>query len=195
MTTRSARGCWPAAGTAPARTAPGPPPGGRGAATGSRGAARPPSRRRRRGCRRHARRRAAARGPRTLETLVRYRGSVLAELFRALAALKLLQAQSRELPESDPPDAGPALLPPPRATTKRTRKSTLPSKLRLAPQSGSRSMTTWWREGRPMTAPQRVATRPSSTTTPKPNVGTSSAGGCPVLRHAVQELLVQSLCL
>jgi hypothetical protein len=34
-------------------------------------------------------------GPRTLETLVRYRGSVLAELFRALAALKLLQAQAR----------------------------------------------------------------------------------------------------
>jgi hypothetical protein len=31
-------------------------------------------------------------GPRTLETLVRYRGSVLAELFRSLAALKALQA-------------------------------------------------------------------------------------------------------
>ena len=37
-------------------------------------------------------------GPRALETLVRYRGSVLAELFRALAALKLLQAESREFP-------------------------------------------------------------------------------------------------
>jgi hypothetical protein len=31
-------------------------------------------------------------GPRALATLVRYRGSVLAELFRSLAALKLLQA-------------------------------------------------------------------------------------------------------
>jgi hypothetical protein len=62
-------------------------------------------------------------GPRALETLVRYRGSVLAELFRALAALKLLQTQAREFPESDPPDAAPALLPPPRATTKQTRKA------------------------------------------------------------------------
>ena len=61
-------------------------------------------------------------GPRALDTLVRYRGSVLTELFRALAALKLLQAQARELPESAPPDAAPALLPPPRATTKRTRE-------------------------------------------------------------------------
>jgi hypothetical protein len=63
-------------------------------------------------------------GPRALETLVRYRGSVLAELFRALAALKLLQAETREFPESDPPDAAPALLPPARATTKRTREAT-----------------------------------------------------------------------
>jgi hypothetical protein len=39
-------------------------------------------------------------GPRTLDTLVRYRGSVLAELLRALAALKLLQAEAREFPES-----------------------------------------------------------------------------------------------
>ena len=59
-------------------------------------------------------------GPRALETLVRYRGSVLAELFRALAALKALRADARELPERDQPDA-PALLPPPRAATKRTR--------------------------------------------------------------------------
>jgi hypothetical protein len=33
-------------------------------------------------------------GPRALATLVRYRGSVLAELFRSLAALKLLQAEA-----------------------------------------------------------------------------------------------------
>jgi hypothetical protein len=31
-------------------------------------------------------------GPRAPETLLRYRGSVLAELFRSLATLKLLQA-------------------------------------------------------------------------------------------------------
>ena len=61
-------------------------------------------------------------GPRALETLVRYRGSVLAELFRALAAFKALQADARELPERHAPDA-PALLPPPRATTRRTRES------------------------------------------------------------------------
>ena len=60
-------------------------------------------------------------GPRALETLVRYRGSVLTELFRTLAALKLLQADAREVPERDAPDAAPAILPPPRATTKRTR--------------------------------------------------------------------------
>ena len=61
-------------------------------------------------------------GPRALETLVRYRGSVLAELFRALAALKVLQADARELPERTAPDAAPTILPPPRATTKRTRE-------------------------------------------------------------------------
>ena len=70
----------------------------------------------------------------------RYRGSVLAELarrsaptlvvgagsqVRALAALKLLQADARELPERPAPDAAPAILPPSRATTKRTRESTL----------------------------------------------------------------------
>jgi hypothetical protein len=68
-------------------------------------------------------------GPRALETLVRYRGSVLAELFRALAALKLLQAESREFPESTAPDAAPAILPPPRATTERTRESRLDQSL------------------------------------------------------------------
>jgi hypothetical protein len=70
----------------------------------------------------------------------RYRGSVLAELarrsaptlvvgagsqVRALAALKVLQADARELPGRTAPDAAPALLPPPRATTERTRESTL----------------------------------------------------------------------
>ena len=34
-------------------------------------------------------------GPRALQTLIRYRGSVLAELFRALAALETLRAQRR----------------------------------------------------------------------------------------------------
>jgi hypothetical protein len=52
-------------------------------------------------------------GPRALETLVRYRGAVLAELFRALAALKALQADAREVPEHRTP-AAPAILPPPR---------------------------------------------------------------------------------
>ncbi len=41
---------------------------------------------------------------------------------RALVALKLLQTQARELPERAAPDAPPALLPPPRATTKQTRE-------------------------------------------------------------------------
>jgi hypothetical protein len=45
------------------------------------------------------------RGPRALDTLVRYRGSVLAELFRSLAALEALRRQAREVP-----GAGPALL-------------------------------------------------------------------------------------
>jgi hypothetical protein len=53
---------------------------------------------------------------------VRYRGSVLAELFRTLAALKVLQADARESPESTAPQAAPAILPPPRAATKRTRE-------------------------------------------------------------------------
>jgi hypothetical protein len=40
---------------------------------------------------------AGERGVRTLDTLVRYRGSALAELFRSLAALKALQAE-RSMP-------------------------------------------------------------------------------------------------
>jgi hypothetical protein len=64
-------------------------------------------------------------GPRALETLVRYRGSVLAELFRALAAFRRLQADARALPERAAPATAPAILPPPRATTKRTREGGL----------------------------------------------------------------------
>ncbi len=54
-------------------------------------------------------------GPRAFATLVRYRGSVLAELFRSLAALKLLQSEARD---PSGPDRG--LLPSPPATAKRT---------------------------------------------------------------------------
>jgi hypothetical protein len=53
-------------------------------------------------------------GARALDTLLRYRGSVQAELFRALAALKALQAEAAAAP------APVASLPPPAATTKRT---------------------------------------------------------------------------
>jgi hypothetical protein len=56
-------------------------------------------------------------GPRALETLVRYRGSVLAELFRGLGALKVLQAQNQNA------DAGRALLPSTAPETKQTRES------------------------------------------------------------------------
>jgi hypothetical protein len=44
-------------------------------------------------------------GPRAFETLVRYRGSVLAELFRALGALKVLQAEAAGLAAADLPHA------------------------------------------------------------------------------------------
>ena len=54
-------------------------------------------------------------GARALDTLLRYRGSVQAELFRALAALKALQAEA-----ADSMAAAVANLPPPAATTKRT---------------------------------------------------------------------------
>ena len=37
-------------------------------------------------------------GPRALDTMVRYRGAVLAELFRSLAALEALRAQARGIP-------------------------------------------------------------------------------------------------
>jgi hypothetical protein len=54
-------------------------------------------------------------GPRALDTLLRYRGSVHAELFRALGALKALQAEQRERAG---PGAAELLLPP---SAKRTR--------------------------------------------------------------------------
>jgi hypothetical protein len=58
-------------------------------------------------------------GPRVLQTLVRYRGSVLAELFRALAALEARQARARI------PGAGPSTLDSTCAETKRIRKKAL----------------------------------------------------------------------
>ena len=52
-------------------------------------------------------------GPRALETLVRYRGAVLAELFRSLGALKALQADART-PVALPAIGREALSPPAR---------------------------------------------------------------------------------
>jgi hypothetical protein len=57
-------------------------------------------------------------GPRALDTLVRYRGGGLAELFRSLAALQALRAQAREVP-----DAAPALLEFTGPRTKRIRET------------------------------------------------------------------------
>jgi hypothetical protein len=62
-------------------------------------------------------------GPRALETLVRYRGSVLAELFRTLGALKLLQAGAQDGHAAALPDAGPAAAPSITTKTKQTRES------------------------------------------------------------------------
>jgi hypothetical protein len=45
-------------------------------------------------------------GPRTLETLVRYRGGALAELFRALGALRTLRAETPGLLEAGPQQPG-----------------------------------------------------------------------------------------
>jgi hypothetical protein len=56
-------------------------------------------------------------GPRALETLLRYRGSVLAEMFRSLAALKALQAEAASLVDITLE----ALAPP--ATTERTQET------------------------------------------------------------------------
>jgi hypothetical protein len=62
-------------------------------------------------------------GPRALQTLVRYRGSALAELFRALGALRVLQADAGPEPDrrSDTcaAERSPIILPP--APTERTR--------------------------------------------------------------------------
>jgi hypothetical protein len=52
-------------------------------------------------------------GPRALDILARYRGSILAELFRSLAALEARQARAQS------PTAAPGLLDPRRAETKR----------------------------------------------------------------------------
>jgi hypothetical protein len=67
-------------------------------------------------------------GPRALETLVRYRGSVLAELFRALGALRLLQAQAPELPRALPQrdTVAPAAAPRHDQTNPRSRGETIP---------------------------------------------------------------------
>ncbi|MGH6921874.1 MAG: hypothetical protein ACREJ0_29755, partial [Geminicoccaceae bacterium] len=67
-------------------------------------------------------------GPRALETLVRYRGSVFAELFRALAALETRQARAQMVPS-----AGPVMLDLTCAETKRIRKKALKQR------SGSRT--------------------------------------------------------
>ena len=53
-------------------------------------------------------------GPRALETLVRYRGSVLAELFRGLGALRALQAEAAGLLAADLPQPARAALAAPR---------------------------------------------------------------------------------
>ena len=53
-------------------------------------------------------------GPRALDTLLRYRGSAQAELFRTLAALKTLQSEAR------PPEPGATILAPVVRDTKRT---------------------------------------------------------------------------
>jgi hypothetical protein len=63
-------------------------------------------------------------GPRALETLLRYRGSVFVELLRSLAALKLLQAGDGSQPH--PPATLPHGLPASSIVpaTKRTREDT-----------------------------------------------------------------------
>jgi len=70
-------------------------------------------------------------GPRALETLLRYRGTVQAELFRSLGALRLLQAEAHAMaragaagigPRTGLPSPSDAASPPP--ATKRTRETT-----------------------------------------------------------------------
>jgi hypothetical protein len=58
-------------------------------------------------------------GPRALDTMVRYRGAVLAELFRSLAVLEALRAQPRAVPGAAP------LLESTSARTKRIRESAM----------------------------------------------------------------------
>jgi hypothetical protein len=70
-------------------------------------------------------------GPRALATLVRYRGSVLAELFRSLAALKLLQGEACSLSGT-----GRAIRELPAALgTERTRETALKQEVDLQHQS------------------------------------------------------------
>jgi hypothetical protein len=52
-------------------------------------------------------------GPRAFDTLLRYRGTTLAELWRALRTLKALQAESRECAEGRAEASAPRLLPEP----------------------------------------------------------------------------------
>ena len=68
-------------------------------------------------------------GPRALATLLRYRGSVLAELFRSLAALKRLQAEARQ-----PSGLGRARRGLAPAVTERTRESAAEQRLGLQPR-------------------------------------------------------------
>jgi hypothetical protein len=56
-----------------------------------------------------------ANGPRAIETLLRYRGSAYAELFRALGALKALQAEAAAGPGRDIPPLAPPAREPARA--------------------------------------------------------------------------------
>ncbi len=69
-------------------------------------------------------------GPRAFQPVVRYRGSVLAELFRSLAALKLLQAGTRQ--RSEPPRLAGASN---RAATERTRETAAKHRLVALPQA------------------------------------------------------------
>jgi hypothetical protein len=64
-------------------------------------------------------------GPRALQTLVRYRAAVLAELFRGLGALKLLQAERQNDHAAGLPEDCLAVLPATIPETKRTRESTI----------------------------------------------------------------------
>jgi hypothetical protein len=76
-------------------------------------------------------------GPRAFETLIRYRGSATAELFRSLGALRLLQADA-QAGDGALNEARPAL-PSPTRKTKRTQETKQKQRPRAAatPQSAS----------------------------------------------------------